>query len=130
MPDWNDNRREGRSFREDARYDRERMSQGRDDDRDFHPDYLDWREEQLRMHDRDYHAWREERRRGYDEDYRRRRAGGGWGPSQHNISRGMPSQDTDLGAGGTWRPERAGFGRGDDAPSGALEPRGSINRRW
>lgn len=35
--------------------------------------YLDWREEQLRRHDRDYEAWRRERSRRYDEDYRRSR---------------------------------------------------------
>jgi hypothetical protein len=36
---------------------------------DFDPDYVSWRDDQLRAHDRDYHAWREERRRSYDEDY-------------------------------------------------------------
>lgn len=33
------------------------------------PDYVSWRDDQLRAHDRDYQAWREERRRSYDDDY-------------------------------------------------------------
>jgi hypothetical protein len=32
-------------------------------------DYLSWREDQLRAHDRDYHEGREERRRSYDSEY-------------------------------------------------------------
>jgi hypothetical protein len=40
---------------------------------EFDPDYLHWREEQMRAHDRDYHAWRKARRDAYDEDYRRSR---------------------------------------------------------
>lgn len=36
----------------------------------FEPDYLDWREAQLRGHDRDYAAWREEQQQRYDRDYR------------------------------------------------------------
>jgi hypothetical protein len=42
---------------------------------EFDPDYLHWREEQMRGHDRDYHEWRRARRDAYDEDYRRRRRG-------------------------------------------------------
>ncbi len=41
----------------------------------FEPAYLQWRDEQLRRHDRDYEAWRRERSRLYDEDYRRSRRG-------------------------------------------------------
>lgn len=41
---------------------------------EFEPEYLQWRDEQLRLHDRDYDAWRRERHRRYDEDYRRFRA--------------------------------------------------------
>jgi hypothetical protein len=37
---------------------------------EFEPDYLDWREAQLRGHDRDYAAWREEQQARYDRDYR------------------------------------------------------------
>ncbi len=135
MPDWN---RERRSFREDAHWDRsdygpyERYAGPHEShyhpDGDFHPDYLHWREEQLRMHDRDYHAWREERRRAYDHHYMTGR-GAGWSGGRHNMSRGMPAQDTGLGVGGSYRPVRSGYGRGGDEPSGALEPPGAM-RRW
>lgn len=37
---------------------------------EFELDYLDWREEQLRSHDREYAAWRGEQQRRYDDDYR------------------------------------------------------------
>jgi hypothetical protein len=40
---------------------------------EFDPDYLHWREEQMRGHDRDYHEWRRARRDAYDEDYRKLR---------------------------------------------------------
>lgn len=38
---------------------------------EFEPDYLHWRDEQLRLHDRDYEDWRRRQQRQYDEDYRR-----------------------------------------------------------
>jgi hypothetical protein len=38
---------------------------------EFDPDYLHWREEQMRGHDRDYHEWRKSQQQSYDEDYRR-----------------------------------------------------------
>jgi hypothetical protein len=38
------------------------------------PDYLHWREEQMRSHDRDYQEWRRSQQQRYDEDYRRFRA--------------------------------------------------------
>jgi hypothetical protein len=38
---------------------------------EFDPDYMHWREEQMRGHDRDYHEWRRTQRDSYDEDYRR-----------------------------------------------------------
>lgn len=38
---------------------------------EFDPDYLHWREEQMRSHDRDYHEWRRAQRDSYDDDYRR-----------------------------------------------------------
>lgn len=43
---------------------------------EFEPDYVHWREQQLRLHDRDYEEWRRERRRQYDDDYRRSRGRG------------------------------------------------------
>lgn len=41
-----------------------------DADLEFELDYLDWREEQLRGHDREYSDWRAEQRRKYDTEYR------------------------------------------------------------
>jgi hypothetical protein len=43
-------------------------------DREFDPDYLNWRQQQLRKHDRDYADWRREQTRKYDDDYWRFRA--------------------------------------------------------
>ena len=40
----------------------------------FDPDYVAWRDAQLRAYDRDYEAWRRELRRRYDEEYLRERA--------------------------------------------------------
>lgn len=40
----------------------------------FEPDYLAWREDQLRAHDEDYARWRQAQRRAYDDDYRAWRA--------------------------------------------------------
>lgn len=39
-------------------------------DIEFEPDYLDWRDEQLRGHDRDYAAWRAKQQAKYDGEYR------------------------------------------------------------
>jgi hypothetical protein len=36
----------------------------------FDPDYVRWREEQLRNHDRVYEAWRRRQQQRYDEQYR------------------------------------------------------------
>lgn len=38
---------------------------------EFDPDYLHWRDEQMRAHDRDYQDWRRSQQQSYDEDYRR-----------------------------------------------------------
>ena len=43
-------------------------------------EYLRWREQRLRAHDRDYQEWRRSQQQRYDDDYRRRRVtkeGGG-----------------------------------------------------
>jgi hypothetical protein len=42
---------------------------------EFDPDYLSWRDERMRAHDRTYAEWRRSRQQRYDEDYRRARAG-------------------------------------------------------
>lgn len=39
-------------------------------DHDLEPDYLAWRDEQLRGHDRDYADWRAEQHKRYDSEYR------------------------------------------------------------
>lgn len=39
-------------------------------DDDFDHNYLNWRDEQLRGHDRDYHDWRRAQHEQYDTDYR------------------------------------------------------------
>lgn len=36
---------------------------------DFEPDYLHWRQEQMRSFDRDYHDWRNERRQKFSTDF-------------------------------------------------------------
>lgn len=40
-------------------------------DQEFDPDYLRWRDEQLRAHDRDYDEWRRHQHQQYDEEYRK-----------------------------------------------------------
>lgn len=39
-------------------------------DIEFEPDYLEWRDEQLRGHDRDYATWRAQQQAKYDAEYR------------------------------------------------------------
>jgi hypothetical protein len=41
----------------------------RHQDREFDPEYLEWREEQLRRFDEDYRNWREERYRKFSEEF-------------------------------------------------------------
>jgi hypothetical protein len=43
---------------------------------EFDPDYLHWRDAQMRAFDREYAEWRRRRLERYDEDYRRLRAEG------------------------------------------------------
>ena len=74
--------------------------------RDFEPDYLHWREAQMRNLDRDYLTWREERRQKFSQDFddwRSRRAtarAGETAPEAENVNVG------DVADGGT--------GGGDD----------------
>ncbi|MDB5425006.1 MAG: hypothetical protein JWQ29_2422 [Phenylobacterium sp.] len=42
---------------------------------EFEPDYLRWRDEQMRNHDRDYREWRRAQHERYDNDYRTFRGG-------------------------------------------------------
>jgi hypothetical protein len=41
---------------------------------ELEPDYVRWRDEQLRVHDRDYQDWRREQHQKYDEQYRQFRS--------------------------------------------------------
>ncbi|HVI30794.1 hypothetical protein [Phenylobacterium sp.] len=95
---------------------------------EFEPDYVHWREEQLRLHDRDYQEWRRHQHQQLDDEYRKfrteRRDTFGknfheW-RSQRNMSTGMGRQDIAPGMHGQHRMAE-GFGGGDDMPSGRLE---------
>ncbi len=44
------------------------------DEHDFDPGYLNWRQQQMKRHDRDYGDWRREQMRKYDDDYWRFRS--------------------------------------------------------
>jgi hypothetical protein len=107
-------------------WDREQRSYGRGQSgNDLHPEYVTWRNEQLRRHDRDYETWRNDRQRQYDDDYRRRRNAVGRGVNYSgasNMSRGMPPQDVDMSSGDYSRRTGGSFGRSGE-PSGRLEPR-------
>lgn len=41
-----------------------------DENIEFELDYIDWRDDQLRSHDREYAQWRADQQRRYDEEYR------------------------------------------------------------
>ncbi|MDE2486301.1 MAG: hypothetical protein KGO51_02795 [Alphaproteobacteria bacterium] len=112
---------------------------------EFDPDYLHWREEQMRSHDRDYHDWRRDQRQAYDDDYRRfrdeRREHFGrtfqdW-RAQRSTADGVRSVTVMPGAGG---PSGGSGGYGADAalpggyatnssdkPSGMPEPFTAMN---
>lgn len=105
---------------------------------EFDPDYLHWREEQMRGHDRDYHEWRRTQRDRYDEDYRRfrseRREHFGrsfddW-RNQRNVTGGIA--DTSAQAGVSGYGDKVGMPSGYDAnasdkPSGMIETSGGMN---
>lgn len=104
---------------------------------EFDPDYLHWRDEQLRLHDRDYQEWRRQQHQQYDDEYRRfrseRREGFGrsfqeW-RSQRNMTGGMAQQHITPETHDYARRTAAGFGHGQDRPSGSLEPPGALTGR-
>lgn len=85
------------------------------------PEYLSWRDEQMRSHDRDYQDWRRAQQQQYDEDYRRfrdhRRDHFGrsfqeW-RSQKDAAGGQTGGGQSAGAGGGQAPGASGseFGR-------------------
>jgi hypothetical protein len=105
---------------------------------EFDPDYLHWREEQMRSHDRDYHEWRRNQRQAYDDDYRRfrteRREHFGrtfqdW-RTQRSTAGGIA--DTTVAPGVSGYGAKVGMPSGYDAgaasrPSGMIEPPEDIN---
>lgn len=105
---------------------------------EFDPDYLRWREEQMRVHDRDYHDWRRNQRQAYDDDYRRfrseRRAHFGrtfqdWRSQQSPVG-GVADTTVAPGVGGYG--DKVGQPSGYDArssskPSGMIEPPEAMN---
>jgi hypothetical protein len=101
----------------------------------FDPDYLRWREEQLRAHDRDYEAWRRDQHRQYDEQYRQFRlerqrhfgeAFHEW-RSQRSAVGGVADTGVAPGVSGygpkTARPGYSAY----DKPSGYLDPPGHLS---
>ena len=104
-------------------------------DHDFDPDYLRWREDQLRAHDRDYEDWRREQHRQYDEQYRQFRnerqrhfgeAFHEW-RSQRSAVGGAADTSVVPGVSGygdkTARPSPSSV----DKPSGYLDPPGHLS---
>lgn len=72
---------------------------------DFEPDYLHWRDGQMRDLDRDYHAWRDERRQKFSKDFddwrSQRRAQGVRSQDQTAGHYGTPGASSDGDTGGT-----------------------------
>lgn len=107
--------------------------------REFDPDYLHWREEQMRGHDRDYHEWRRNQRQAYDEDYRRFRAERrehfgrsfqDW-RAQQSAAGGVPDTGVAPGVSGGYGAKVA-MPTGYDAnasskPTGMIEPPEAMN---
>lgn len=102
---------------------------------DFDPDYLRWREEQLRAHDRDYEAWRRDQHRQYDEQYhqfrgeRQRHFGEAFHEWRSQRSSITGAHDTSVAPGVSgYGDKTAGPGSGAyDAPSGYLDPPGHLS---
>jgi len=105
---------------------------------EFDPDYLHWREEQMRSHDRDYHEWRSSQQQRYDEDYRkfrdeRREHFGRRFDDWRNQRSGVGGvADTSAQAGVSGYGSKVGMPSGYDAnasnkPSGMIESPTSLN---
>lgn len=102
---------------------------------EFDPDYLHWREEQMRGHDRDYHEWRRAQQQTYDDDYRRFRSerrehfGRTFSDWRNQRSAVGGVADTGVAAGVSGYGDRVGMPSGYDArqsdkPTGMLDPSG------
>jgi len=108
-------------------------------DHDFDPDYLRWRDAQLRSHDRDYQDWRREQQRQYDDEYRRFRSerqrhfGQAFHEWRFQRSTVGGGPDTSLASGVSGYGGRTAMPGGYDAPgayprpSGALDPPGHLS---
>jgi hypothetical protein len=111
-------------------------------DEEFDPDYLRWREEQMRGHDRDYQEWRRAQHRDYDDQYRRYRderqrhfgeAFHQWRAHRSSVG-GVP--DTAIGTVGqgqggygdkTANPGGFNAASAYERPSGMLDPPGHLS---
>lgn len=105
---------------------------------EFDPDYLDWREEQMRSHDRDYHDWRQARQQSYDDDYRRFRSerrehfGRTFDDWRNQRSAAGGVADTGVAPGVSGYGDKVGMPSGYDAgesskPTGMLDPSGGSS---
>ncbi|MDO1558430.1 hypothetical protein Q0812_03190 [Brevundimonas sp. 2R-24] len=63
--------------------------------RDYEPDYLHWREQQMSKFDRDYHEWRSERRQKFSSDFDTWRASRG-NQVVENVSDGGVGSQKDI----------------------------------
>lgn len=105
---------------------------------EFEPDYLRWREEQMRGHDRDYSEWRRTQQQRYDDDYRRyrdeerQRFGRSFEDWRNQRSAAGGVADTSAQAGVSGYGDKVGMPSGydtrqSDKPSGMIEPPTAIN---
>jgi hypothetical protein len=102
---------------------------------DFDPDYLRWREEQLRAHDRDYEAWRRDQHRQYDEQYhqfcneRQRHFGEAFHEwrTQRSAVGGAPDTSVSPGVSGYGDKIATPGGHAYDKPTGYLDPPGHMS---
>jgi hypothetical protein len=111
-------------------------------DHEFDPDYVQWREEQLRSHDRDYQEWRRSQHRQYDDQYRQyrdeRQRHFGEAFHQWRSQRGMVGGVPDTGIGSVGQGQ-GGYGdktgipggynaaSAVDRPTGYLDPPGHLS---
>jgi hypothetical protein len=105
---------------------------------EFDPDYLRWRDEQMRSHDRDYQEWRRSQQQSYDEDYHRFRAerrehfGRTFADWRNQRSAAGGVADTGAAPGVSGYGSKVGMPSGYDAgasqkPSGMIESTNSMN---
>jgi hypothetical protein len=90
---------------------------------EFEPDYLRWRDQQMKGHDRDYQDWRRHQHEQYDNDYRKfraeKRSPVGGAPDQ-SLSPGVGGYGDKTGAGGVYA------GTSSDKPTGMIDQPGHV----